>query len=93
MNDLDIQDSSKTEQEIVELFDNTDKIIKEEIDKLFGEGTSITIFGQQSSLSTINGITFVERFLSAFIPIIQQEFQAELDNSSARIDKYVSQVK
>lgn len=93
MNDLDIHDSSKTEQEIVEIFDNTDKIIKEEIDKLFGEGTSTTIFGQQSSLSTINGITFVERFLSAFMPIIQQEFQTELDNSSARIDKYVSQVK
>lgn len=93
MDDLDVNDSTKTEQQIIEIFDNTDKLIKEEIDKLFGEGTSITIFGHQSSLSTINGITFVERFLSAFIPIIQEEFKQEMQNSSARIDKYVSQVK
>nr|DAR49671.1 MAG TPA: hypothetical protein [Caudoviricetes sp.] len=93
MDDLDVNDSTKTEQQIIDIFDNTDKIIKEEIDKLFGEGTSIIIFGQQSSLSTINGVTFVERFLSAFMPIIQEEFKQEIQNSSARIDKYVSQVK
>ena len=93
INNLDVNDSTKTEQQIIDIFDNTDKIIKEEIDKLFGEGTSIIIFGQQSSLSTINGVTFVERFLSAFMPIIQEEFKQEIQNSSARIDKYVSQVK
>ena len=93
MDNLDVNDSTKTEQQIIDIFDNTDKIIKEEIDKLFGEGTSIIIFGQQSSLSTINGVTFVERFLSAFMPIIQEEFKQEIQNSSARIDKYVSQVK
>lgn len=93
MDNLDVNDSTKSEQQIIEIFDNTDKIIKDEIDKLFGEGTSITIFGHQSSLSTINGVTFVERFLSAFMPIIQEEFKQEIQNSSARIDKYVSQVK
>ena len=93
MNDIDITDQSKDENEIVKLFDDTDNMIKAEIDKLFGEGTSTVIFGSQSSLSTINGVTFVERFMTAFMPIIQQEFQAELDNSSARIDKYTSQVK
>lgn len=93
MDDLDVNDSTKTEQQIIEIFDNTDHLIKEEIDKLFGEGTSIIIFGNQSSLSTINGVTFVERFLSAFMPIIQEEFKREMQNSSARIDKYVSQVK
>lgn len=93
MDGIDALDNSKSEDEIVKLFDDTDLMIKEEIDKLFGEGTSTVIFGTQSSLSTINGITFVERFLSAFMPIIQQEFQAELDNSSARVNKYTSQVK
>ena len=93
MDNIDITDQSKDENEIVKLFDDTDNMIKAEIDKLFGEGTSTVIFGSQSSLSTINGVTFVERFMTAFMPIIQQEFQAELDNSSARIDKYTSQVK
>ena len=93
MDDIDITDQSKDENEIVKLFDDTDNMIKAEIDKLFGNGTSTVIFGSQSSLSTINGVTFVERFMTAFMPIIQQEFQAELDNSSARIDKYTSQVK
>ena len=41
MDNLDVNDSTKTEQQIIDIFDNTDKIIKEEIDKLFGEGTSI----------------------------------------------------
>ena len=93
MDDIDITDKSKSEDEIVKLFDDTDNMIKAEIDKLFGEGTSTVIFGSQSSLSTINGVTFVERFMTAFMPIIQKEFQTELDNSSARIDKYTSQVK
>ena len=93
MDDIDIIDKSKSEDEIVKLFDDTDLMIKEEIDKLFGEGTSTVIFGSQSSLSTINGVTFVERFMTAFMPIIQKEFQTELDNSSARVNKYTSQVK
>ena len=93
MDDIDITDQSKDENEIVKLFDDTDNMIKEEIDKLFGEGTSTVIFGSQSSLSTINGVTFVERFMTAFMPIIQKEFQTELDNSSARVNKYTSQVK
>ena len=93
MDDIDITDQSKDENEIVKLFDDTDNMIKAEIDKLFGNGTSTVIFGSQSSLSTINGVTFVERFMTAFMPIIQQEFQAELDNSSARVNKYTSQVK
>ena len=93
MDDIDITDQSKDENEIVKLFDDTDLMIKEEIDKLFGEGTSTVIFGSQSSLSTINGVTFVERFMTAFMPIIQKEFQTELDNSSARVNKYTSQVK
>ena len=69
-----------------------EKNIKE-IDDLFGQGTSDIIFGTQSSLSTINGISFVERFLTTFMPIIESEFKEELKNSSNRIDKYVSQVK
>ena len=93
MDDIDITDQSKDENEIVKLFDDTDNMIKAEIDKLFGDGTSTVIFGSQSSLSTINGVTFVERFMTAFMPIIQQEFQAELDNSSTRVNKYTSQVK
>ena len=93
MDDIDITDQSKDENEIVKLFDDTDNMIKAEIDKLFGNGTSTVIFGSQSSLSTINGVTFVERFMTAFMPIIQKEFQTELDNSSARVDKYISQVK
>ena len=90
---IDWNTNDKTDDEILIIFDTTDKIIKKEIDDLFGQGTSDIIFGTQSSLSTINGISFVERFLTTFMPIIESEFKEELKNSSNRIDKYVSQVK
>lgn len=93
IDELNIDDTNKTEQQITDIIESTDYLIKDEIDKLFGEGTSLIIFGHQSSLSTINGVTFVERFLSAFMPIIKQEFQQEMDNSAGRINKYVNQVK
>ncbi len=93
MDSIDWNNDDKTDDEILIIFETTDKIIKKEIDDLFGEGTSDIIFGTQSSLSTINGISFVERFLTAFMPIIETEFKEELKNSSNRIDKYVSQVK
>lgn len=93
MNSIDWDNNDKTDDEILIIFDTTDKIIKKEIDDLFGQGTSDIIFGTQSSLSTINGISFVERFLTTFMPIIESEFKEELKNSSNRIDKYVSQVK
>lgn len=93
MDSIDWNNNDKTDDEILIIFDTTDKIIKKEIDDLFGQGTSDVIFGTQSSLSTINGISFVERFLTTFMPIIESEFKEELKNSSNRIDKYVSQVK
>ena len=93
MDSIDWNNNDKTDDEILVIFDTTDKIIKKEIDDLFGQGTSDIIFGTQSSLSTINGISFVERFLTTFMPIIESEFKEELKNSSNRIDKYVSQVK
>ena len=93
MDSIDWNNNDKTDDEILIIFDTTDKIIKKEIDDLFGQGTSDIIFGTQSSLSTINGISFVERFLTTFMPIIESEFKEELKNSSNRIDKYVSQVK
>ena len=93
MDSIDWNNNDKTDDEILIIFDTTDKIITKEIDDLFGQGTSDIIFGTQSSLSTINGISFVERFLTTFMPIIESEFKEELKNSSNRIDKYVSQVK
>ena len=93
MDSIDWNNNDKTDDEILIIFDTTDKIIKKEIDDLFGQGTSDIIFGTQSSLSTINGISFVERFLTTFMPIIESEFKEELKNSSNRIDKYVSHVK
>ena len=93
MDSIDWNNNDKTDDEILIIFDTTDKIIKKEIDDLFGQGTSDIIFSTQSSLSTINGISFVERFLTTFMPIIESEFKEELKNSSNRIDKYVSQVK
>lgn len=92
IDNIDINDKNKSEEDFIKIFDDTDIMIKNEIDNLFGKNTSAIIFGSQSSLSTLNGITFVERFLTAFIPIIQQEFQNEINNSTSRIEKYTNQV-
>ena len=70
-----------------------DKVMKEKLNQLFDdENASKVVFGNQNCFNTLNGVSFVERFLNAFMPIIKKEFEKEKKNSQKRIEKYTQGV-
>ena len=71
-----------------------DKMMKEKLNQLFDdENASKVVFGNQNCFNTLNGVSFVERFLNAFMPIIKKEFEKEQKNSQKRIEKYTKAVE
>ena len=82
-----------TEDEIKLLLTDTDTKVRSELNTLFADDdASDIIFGSQNCLSTYKGETFVERFITAFIPILKKDIEKEMELSQKRIEKYTSQV-
>lgn len=89
-----LNDSELTEKDIADKVKELDARVKEEINQLFDdENASAVVFGNQNVFNTLNGVSFVERFLTAFMPIIKKEFDKEQKKSNERISKYTKQVK
>lgn len=89
-----LNDSELTEKDIADKVKELDARVKEEINQLFDdENASDVVFGNQNVFNTLNGVSFVERFLTAFMPIIQKEFEKEQKKSNERVSKYTKQVK
>lgn len=90
----ELNDSELTEKDIADKVKELDARVKEEINQLFDdENASAVVFGNQNVFNTLNGVSFVERFLTAFMPIIKKEFEKEQKKSNERISKYTKQVK
>lgn len=90
----DVEDGEVSEDFVIEEMKRIDADIKAQINMLFDdENTSNVVFGNQLVFNTLNGVTFVERFLDVFIPIIEKEVKAEMKKSANKIEKYTSQVK
>lgn len=71
-----------------------DKAMKEKLNQLFDdENASKVVFGNQNCFNTLNGVSFVERFLNAFMPIIKKEFEKEQKSSQKRVEKYTKAVE
>ena len=88
-------DSIENDDSIVgmEKVSAADKMMKEKLNQLFDdENASKVVFGNQNCFNTLNGVSFVERFLNAFMPIIKKEFEKEKKNSQKRIEKYTQGV-
>lgn len=89
-------DSIENDDSIVgmEKVSAADKVMKEKLNQLFDdENASKVVFGNQNCFNTINGVSFVERFLNAFMPIIKKEFEKEQKSSQKRIEKYTKAVE
>lgn len=89
-------DSIENDDSIVgmEKVSAADKVMKEKLNQLFDdENASKVVFGNQNCFNTINGVSFVERFLNAFMPIIKKEFEKEQKSSQKRIEKYTKVVE
>lgn len=89
-------DSIENDDSIVgmEKVSAADKAMKEKLNQLFDdENASKVVFGNQNCFNTLNGVSFVERFLNAFMPIIKKEFEKEQKSSQKRIEKYTKAVE
>ena len=91
-----IIDSIENDDSIVgmEKVSAADKMMKEKLNQLFDdENASKVVFGNQNCFNTLNGVSFVERFLNAFMPIIKKEFEKEQKSSQKRVEKYTKAVE
>ena len=89
-------DSIENDDSIVgmEKVSAADKAMKEKLNQLFDdENASKVVFGNQNCFNTLNGVSFVERFLNAFMPVIKKEFEKEQKSSQKRIEKYTKAVE
>lgn len=86
--------SEITREEEIAVLTDLDNKIKAEINKLFDdENASKVVFGNQHCLNTKNGISLVERFVNAIMPVIRADMEKEQKASMKRIEKYTKQVK
>lgn len=86
MQNIPVINEDITGEQVIE----TDKYVREQIDYLFGDNVSDTVFKNQHSMSTLNGITFVERLINGLTPVIEQIISKEVESSEDRIKKYTS---
>lgn len=89
-------DSIENDDSIVgmEKVSAADKMMKEKLNQLFDdENASKVVFGNQNCFNTLNGVSFVERFINAFMPIIKKEFEKEQKSSQKRVEKYTKAVE
>ena len=70
-----------------------DRLAREQIDMVFGEGTAETVFGRINCASPAGGKPIYINFLEAFAPIIKADLEAEKKKSDANVKKYTSRVK
>lgn len=70
-----------------------DRMAREQIDMVFGEGTAETAFGRTNCASLAGGKPVYVNFLEAIAPIIEADIRAEMKKHDENVKKYTSQVK
>lgn len=99
------KDAEEIEAELNECLENNDEDtlkvamvkadakFKQSIDDMLGKGTSEIVFGKQNVFNTLDGVTFLERFLIAIIPIIKADIEASSKAKEQKISKYTGVVE
>lgn len=70
----------------------TDSIIREKINYIFGSDVSSVAFGSAYCFSPSNGMPVFVNFINAIMPVIEKEMQIETDKMQLNINKYTSQL-
>ena len=70
----------------------TDRIIREKINYIFGSDVSSVAFGSAYCFSPSGGIPVFAHFINAIMPVIEKEMQIETDKMQLNIHKYTSQL-
>lgn len=93
LDDISKLPDTMSEVDVLKQLSIFDAEIKTELNILFDDPNLCdVVFGNQNCLNTSGGVTFVERFMNAIMPVIRKEFKTEAEKSSKRIEKYTSQV-
>ena len=70
-----------------------DNLIKEQVDYVFNSKVADMVFGNQSPMSNIGGISLFERFLDCIEPVIKEAITAKRVESKKRVSKYTKGLK
>lgn len=82
------------DDEANELFVETDKEIRNQINYIFNSDVCTMAFGNTNCFSLCDdGSALFENFISAIIPVIRADIEAAQEKQSKRIEKYTSQAK
>lgn len=71
-----------------ERFIEADRVIREQLDHVFGEGVCEIVFGKTNVLSaTESGKLLIEGFLDALLPVVKADMETAAAKSRANIEK------
>lgn len=70
----------------------TDRIIREKINYIFGSDVSSAAFGSVYCFSPSNGMPVFVNFINAVMPVIEKEMKIETDKMQLNINKYTGQL-
>ncbi|MBQ8552308.1 MAG: hypothetical protein IJ428_05805 [Clostridia bacterium] len=70
-----------------------DRIAREQIDAVFGDGIAAKVFGSANCASLVDGQPCFVGFIEAMSGVIKEAVEHEAEMSKTKIAKYTSQVK
>lgn len=79
--------------EAATLVSNLNQFIRDQTDYVFNSPVSDAVYGRQSPVSTVNGVTLFERFFTAAEELIEKEIDKEKAAGKKRMAKYVMESK
>ncbi len=75
---------------VIKTLAEADQKARDEIDYVFGKGTSEIAFGPTDSCSIVEGQPVFMNFINAVIPLIEKDIMNEQEHLSKRVEKYTS---
>lgn len=82
-NDMDVND-----RDVLKAVNETDRLMKEQIDYIFGAGVSEIAFGDKKCLNIRNGKTLAEIFIEAIMKEVNRDFGKQTEVNKKNISKY-----
>lgn len=93
LSDITTANEGLSDADLAKEFEKYNNIVREELNDVFGDpNVSDVVFGVQSCFNMINGKTFIERFLEAIMPIIEEGVGQAAKESEKKVSSYLDQL-
>lgn len=77
-------------RDIIDVFAETDSKIREQINYIFdNEKVSDMVFGSTYCTADVGGKMYIEEFMEAIMPLIEEKFRISAKKTIKKIDKYL----